>query len=107
VAAYRQHDTIARPAAELTPQLEVIAKRVAWWKTPCEALANTDDFLCRVMTFGLWDDMVCVIRIFGEDAMRHALNNAPAGIFDPQSWHYWHYRLGFSKVPEMPQREIK
>jgi hypothetical protein len=29
---------------ESTKQLEVIARRVAWWKTPAEALVNTNDF---------------------------------------------------------------
>jgi hypothetical protein len=43
------------PAA--TPQLEVIAKRVAWWKLPVDVLANPNDFLCRVMVFGLWSDL--------------------------------------------------
>jgi hypothetical protein len=90
-----------------TPELEVIARRVAWWKTPAEALANTDDFLCRVMTFGLWADVTYVARMFGDDAMRRALRQAPAGVFDPPSWHYWHYRLGFAQVPELPKRAFR
>jgi hypothetical protein len=90
-----------------TTTLEVIARRVAWWKTPTEALANTDDFLCRVMTFGLWTDVISVAIVFGDDALRRALKQAPAGVFDPRSWHYWHYRLGFDEVPELPKREFR
>ncbi len=30
-----------------TPDLETIAKRVAWWKTPGATLADIDSFLCR------------------------------------------------------------
>jgi hypothetical protein len=92
---------------ESTKQLETIARRVAWWKTPAEALANNHDFLCRVMTFGLWADVTYVAGMFGDDAMRRALKQAPAGVFDPPSWHYWHYRLGFDKVPGLPKREFR
>lgn len=98
---------MAHPARALTPELELIAKRVSWWKAPAEAVANTDDFLCRVMTFGLWSDVDYVAKLFGDDALRMALNHAPAGVFDPPSWHYWHYRLGFDQVPEMPRREYR
>lgn len=92
---------------ESTKQVEVIAKRVAWWKTPAEAVANTNDFLCRVMAFGLWTDVTYVAGIFGDDAMRRALKQAPTGVFDPPSWHYWHYRLGFDHVPGLPRREFR
>jgi hypothetical protein len=95
------------PLQESNRDLEIIARRVAWWKTPAEALANTDDFLCRVMTFGLWSDVAYVGRMFGDDALRRALQNAPAGVFDPPSWHYWHYRLGFDQVPGLPKRTFQ
>jgi hypothetical protein len=103
--AESQHTALA--FQDSTKPLEVIAKRVAWWKTPTEALADTDDFLCRVMTFGLWTDIKYVAMAFGDDALRRALKRAPAGVFDPPSWHYWHYRLGFEQVPELPKREFR
>lgn len=90
-----------------TKELDIIARRVAWWKNPAEAVANTNDFLCRVMTFGLWKDVTYVSRMFGDDAMRRALMHAPAGVFDQPSWHYWHYRLGFDQVPSLPKREFR
>jgi len=107
MAAPQHRQTTVLAFQGLTPQLEVIARRVAWWKTPAEALANTNDFLCRVMTFGLWTDVTYVARMFGDEAMRQALNRAPAGVFDPPSWHYWHYRLGFDQVPDLPGREFR
>jgi len=106
MAAHQHRQSAAISFQGLTPQLELIAKRVAWWKTPAEALANTNDFLCRVMALGLWADVTYVARMFGDDAMRQALNQAPAGVFDPASWHYWHYRLGFDRVPSLPRREF-
>jgi hypothetical protein len=90
-----------------TPQLEVIAKRVAWWKSPVDVLANPDDFLCRVMVFGLWSDAAYIVEIFGEEALRHALRHAPTGAFDAASWHYWHHRLGISQIPEPPKRKFE
>jgi hypothetical protein len=102
-----QSQSTALAFQESAKQLEIIARRVAWWKTPAEALANTNDFLCRVMTYGLWTDVACVARMFGDDAMRRALKQAPAGVFDPPSWHYWHYRLGFNQVPGLPKRAFR
>jgi hypothetical protein len=98
--------TVATPndMHTLTPQLETIAKRVVWWKPPGESLANADDFLCRVMTFGLWGDAVHVLEVYGEDALRHAIKHAPAGVFDEPSWHYWHNRLGLNEIPCLPTR---
>jgi hypothetical protein len=107
MAAPQHRQVTALSFRELTPQLEAIARRVTWWKTPVEALANTNDFLCRVMTFGLWRDVTYVAEMFGDDAMRQALNQAPAGVFDPPSWHYWHYRLGYDQVPGLPRREFR
>jgi len=102
-----QSQSTALAFQESAKQLEIIARRVAWWKTPAEALANTNDFLCRVMTYGLWTDVACVARMFGDDAMRRALKQAPAGVFDPPSWHYWHYRRGFNQVPGLPKRAFR
>ena len=90
----------------LTPRLETIAKRVVWWKTPDAALLDIDSFLCRVMTFGLWDDANYILDVFGEDALRRALRHAPPGVFDPPSWHYWHRRLGILEIPALPTRNF-
>jgi hypothetical protein len=102
-----QSQSTALALRESTKELDTIAKRVAWWKTPAEAMSNTNDFLCRVMTFGLWRDVTYVSGMFGDDAMRRALMQVPAGVFDPPSWHYWHYRLGFDRVPGLPKREFR
>lgn len=91
---------------QMDPHLETIAKRVVWWKSPTDVLANPNDFLCRVMVFGLWSDSHYVIGLLGEDAFRHALRQAPPGVFDPASWHYWHYRLGFDQIPKLPERVL-
>ncbi len=88
------------------PQLENIAREVVWWEPPEVTLSDQDDFLCRVMVLGAWEDVQHVERVFGEDALREALNHSKAGVFDPASWHYWHYRLGIEPVPELPKRTL-
>jgi hypothetical protein len=87
-------------------RLEAIASRVCWWQPAEETLSDTPLFLCRVMTWGTWDDASFCLDRFGKEAFRTALESAPPGLLDPRSWHYWHNRLGMLPVPEMPQRAI-
>lgn len=86
------------------PQLEDIARMVMWWEAPEVALSDQNEFLCRVMARGFWDDVKHVEKVFGEDAFREALRHCGPGVMDPASWHYWHYRLGIEPVPELPKR---
>jgi hypothetical protein len=39
-----------------------VAKRVVWFKTPEEALADTKLFLAHVMTYGTLDDIVTTMK---------------------------------------------
>ena len=87
-----------------TSRLQTIAARVCWWQPAGETLGDTSLFLCRVMTWGTWEDAGFCLDHFGREAFRSALKAAPPGLLDPRSWHYWHYRLGMLPVPEMPVR---
>jgi hypothetical protein len=86
--------------------LAAIARRVCWWEPIGATLENTPLFLCRIMTLGTWEDICIALDHYGRDAFREALQNAPPGLFDPRSWHYWHYRLKLLPVPSLPQRAI-
>jgi len=88
------------------PTLGRIARRVKWWEPEDVTLSDLDDFLCRVMALGLWEDMVYAEQTFGEEAFVHALAQCPPGVMDPASWHYWHHRLGKDTVPPLPQRSF-
>jgi hypothetical protein len=88
------------------PQLETIARAVVWWEPPEVTLSDQDDFLCRVMARGLWDEVKRVESAYGEEAFRQALRRARPGVIDVASWHYWHHRLGMLPVPEMPKRSF-
>ena len=75
----------------MRPDILRIAARVVWWKAPETVVASEGDFLCRVMALGTWDDVALVEQVYGRDRLRAALAHAAAGVFDPRSWHYWHY----------------
>jgi hypothetical protein len=87
-------------------RLRSIAREVVWWKPSEVTLADQNDFLCRVMARGFWNDLIDVEQWYGEAALRDALNHAKPGVLDIASWHYWHHRLGFGSVPEMPKRSF-
>lgn len=84
--------------------LLAVAARVVWFQPPETTLADPVLFLCHVMTYGTLEDVVAVRRSFDEAAFRHALGRAPAGVFDPRSWTYWHVVLGYADIPPLPER---
>ena len=88
------------------PELLAIARRVCWWKTPEETLADPVSFVARVMTLGSWDEVQAVRTQVGDLPFRRVLQHPPAGIFDTRSWHYWHHAFDFAVVPPLPQRRI-
>jgi hypothetical protein len=89
-----------------SPHLGAIARRVCWWEPVGATLENTPLFLCRIMALGTWEDISIALDHYAKHAFRVALQNAPPGLFDPRSWHYWHHRLQLLPVPSLPQRVI-
>jgi hypothetical protein len=83
-----------------------VARRLVWFEPPDKALANPARFLAYAMTYGTHDDMKIIRRHVSDSALREALTQAPAGVFDPRSWAYWHVRLGCTDVPPLPERRI-
>jgi len=99
----------AKRAGSILPQspaLLRIAQRLIWWMSPEESLNERPLFLAQVMTLGTWDDVKAVRGELGEEVLRETLRNAPPGIFDVRSWHYWHRRFGKEPIPPLPKREI-
>jgi hypothetical protein len=86
--------------------LKSIARRVCWWERPEVTLGSAPMFLCRAMVFGTWDDLCFLLDRYGKESFRGALREAPPGLFDNRSWHYWHHRLQVLPVPELPRRAI-
>lgn len=86
--------------------LEQVADRLFWWKTPAEALADTQRFLAQVLVFGRIEDLIVVRQPYSDDDLRAVLRSPPPGVFDPRSWSYWHLVLGMGPAPELPQRDL-
>jgi hypothetical protein len=83
-----------------------LARRLFWWKTPEEALADQDRFLAQVMTCGTWRDIVEARAHWKADAFCEALRHAPPGVFDERSWTYWHYVLDRGPISALPLRKF-
>jgi hypothetical protein len=87
-------------------ELERIAARLFWWKSPREALADPRRFLAQVMVYGTAEDVVIARRHFDDGELRNVLADPPPGLFDPRSWAYWHVVLGLEPAGEPPRRRL-
>ena len=99
------HDVVISKEKD-SERLATIARRVCWWEPASKTLADTSTFLCRVMALGTWEDVCFVLDHYGVPAFAESLQEAPPGLFDVHSWHYWHHRLGILPVPTLPARNI-
>jgi hypothetical protein len=79
-------------------QIKSIAQQVMWWQSPDVTLANPRRFLAQVMTLGTWREVQATKAAYGWEAFKDALGHAPAGVFDPRSWAYWHNFLGLPEA---------
>ena len=86
--------------------LERVAKRLFWWKTPEEALSDPRRFVAQVMVYGTVEDLTVARRHFPESVFREVLSEPPPGLFDPRSWAYWHVVFGLEAPPELPRRRL-
>ncbi|HKQ36534.1 MAG TPA: hypothetical protein VJ063_00570 [Verrucomicrobiae bacterium] len=91
--------------AELST-LVPVAQRLCWWQSPEEALTDSVRFAAQVMVFGNWEDVQTTRAVFGDEHLKRTLRQAPAGVFDLASWHYWHYFFGMEPVPGLPCRKL-
>src|SRR5437868_14868451 len=73
--------------------IQTVAKRLFWWTTPKEALRDETRFLIQVMALGTLEDIATTENEYAPNAWKKALRNAPPGVIDPRSCHYWHYRF--------------
>ncbi|MBA3833156.1 MAG: hypothetical protein H0X34_14930 [Chthoniobacterales bacterium] len=87
-------------------KLDALARRLFWWKSPEEALADTNRFLAQLMFLGTWNDIQEATDLWPVAAFRDALREAPPGVFDPRSWSYWHHMLDLLPVPPLPSRKL-
>ena len=90
----------------LTPETEVVARRIIWFEPPEQALADPIRFLAYAMTYATPSDLRALEPYVSEDDFLEALDNAPPGIIDKRSWAYWNLRAGRYPAPPMPVRRF-
>jgi hypothetical protein len=83
-----------------------LAAKYVWWKAPDEALADQPHFLAMLMTYGTLEDTRWLLANYPPEALRDALRQAPSGIFNGRSWHFWHLKLGVEPVGPLPVRRL-
>ena len=89
-----------------TPELEEVARRTVWFQSPAEALGDPVHFIAHVLTYGTHADVKVLRRSVSDEELREALDRAPAGVFDPRSWTYWHLKMGRYPPPPLPKRVL-
>lgn len=87
-------------------ELQKVAKRVVWFKSPDDAVKDVKLFLAHVMTYGTLSDIATTLRYFSENDFESVLNDPPPGVFDRRSWIYWNVRYRREPVPPLPRRNI-
>jgi hypothetical protein len=90
----------------LSPDVLAVARRVIWFESPEQAVADPIRFLAYLMTYGTMEDVAVVRRYLDLDDFREGLENAPPGIIDERSWAYWNVMIGRYPTPPMPRRMI-
>ena len=90
-----------------TPQFLHAAKRIVWFKSPEEALANPVELMAYAMKHSTDEDMALLLDHIGVEGLTEAVDQAPAGIIDPRSWSYWNAKIGRYPAPPMPRRTFE
>jgi len=91
----------------LNSETDAVARRVVWFESPPEALADPVRFMAYAMARATFEDMK-VIRKYVTDAdFLEALDKAPPGIIDRRSWAYWNSKMGRYPAPPEPKRRLE
>ncbi len=90
----------------LTPEMREVSRRVLWFETPEQAIADPIRFVSYAMTYGAHEDMKVLRRYLSDEDLREALSAAPAGIFDARSWAYWNLSRWVAILRHLDRNEI-
>lgn len=89
-----------------SPEVLTVAQRVIWFEPPERALTDPIRFLAYLMNYGTMNDIEVVRRHLDLEDFREALEHAPPGIFDEESWTRWNNLVGRIPTPPIPKRII-
>ena len=90
----------------LNAETEPIARRLIWFESPSEALADPVRFIAYSAARASHEDMKIIRKYVNDDDFREALDKAPPGLIDPRSWAYWNSKLGRYPAPPLPKRKL-
>jgi hypothetical protein len=90
----------------LNPEIEPVVRRIVWFESPEEALADPVRFLAYAMASATHEDMKAIRRYVDDADFLEALDKAPAGIIDRRSWAYWNSKMGRYPAPPLPVRQL-
>ena len=93
-------------AIPLNPETETVARRIVWFESPEEALADPVRFMAYAMAHATHEDMKVIRRYVDDADFLEALEKAPPGIIDPRSWAYWNSKMGRYPAPPEPTRQL-
>lgn len=88
----------------LNQETEAVARRIVWFETPQQALADPVRFMAYAMAYATHEDMKTIRQYVSDSDFHEALEQAPPGIIDPRSWAYWNAKMGRYPAPPLPRR---
>jgi hypothetical protein len=91
--------TMSKLKFEPTPELLALAKRVVWFKSAEDSLQSPLHFVAHALTYGTHNDIRQLRRQLGDEQLRAAIDQAPAGVIDDRSWNYWRLMLDMPHAP--------
>jgi hypothetical protein len=91
----------------LNTEIELVARRVVWFESPEESLADPVRFMAYAMAHATHEDMKVIRRYVDDADFLEALEKAPPGIIDPRSWAYWNSKMGRYPAPPEPTRHLR
>ena len=90
----------------LNHETEPVARRVVWFESPADALADPVRFMAYAMANATHADMKVIRRYVDDADFVEALRKAPPGIIDRRSWAYWNAKMGRYPAPPLPERKF-
>ena len=99
-------DTASAPATRHESRTKVTGLESEIRRRGSKALADQPHFLAMLMTYGTLEDTRWLLSNYPPEELRDALRQAPPGIFNGRSWHYWHLKLGLEPVRPLPKRRL-
>lgn len=90
----------------LNAETEPVVRRIVWFESPGEALADPVRFMAYAMARATHEDMKVLLRYVDDTDFLEALDEAAPGIIDRRSWAYWNSKMGRYPAPPPPARKF-